>query len=114
MLTLSYKGFNDNVLSFKTDMTETGFPVQMETSQRIKRAIKGQDFIGVITSADGTIAGVQVDGYVELKYSGSAPNYGFCALVSDGNDGVQVSATSKHVVRVIMIDENTNTVGVIL
>lgn len=115
MATVSYKGFNENVLSFKTELTEAGGPVQISTGNEVRSASKGQDFIGVLLSTDGIIGAVQLEGYVELEYSGTtAPTLGFCALVSNGSNGVEVSTTSKHVVRVIRIDSTNKIVGFIL
>lgn len=114
MVTVSYKGFNENVLSFKTELTEAGCPVQISTSNEVRKASKGQDFIGVLISTDGVIGAVQLEGYVELEYTGTTPTLGFCGLVSNGNNGVEVSTTTKHIVRVIRLDTSKKIVGFIL
>ena len=116
-MSISFKGYGEKVLTFKTSLTEVGVPITPGTDCTAYRATADRDFIGISCSADGEYAGVIVDGYVEVPYTGSAPNFGFCNLVSNGSNGVKTpgsSTTSNHIVRVIKIDTQNKIVGFIL
>ena len=111
------KGYGENVLTFETEITDVGVPVTLNSNGEVSKAAAGNDFIGFTSSADGKIAGVIIDGYVEAPYTGTAPSYGFCALVSNGTNGVKTAdsgATSKHIVRVLKVDKGNEIVGFIL
>lgn len=113
-MAISFKGYGENVLTFNTELTEVGAPVYVTANKKVVLASADADFIGFTTYADGEIAGVIVDGYVEVPYTGATPAYGFCSVVSNGKDGVKTSTTTKHVVRVLKIDTENNIVGFIL
>ena len=113
-MSISVKGYGENVLTFNTELTEAGVPVTVGADSTVSKATADSDFIGFTTYADGEIAGVIVDGYVEVPYTGSVPPYGFAALVSNGTNGVKTSTSSKHIVRVVKVDIDTRTVGFIL
>ena len=116
-MSISFKGYGEKVLTFKTTLTEAGVPVIAGTDNKAYRASVEKDFIGITRYADGQYAGVIVDGYVEVPYTGSAPLYGFCNLVSNGANAVKTassSTTSNHVVRVLKVDTENKIVGFIL
>ena len=113
-MAISFKGYGENVLTFESTLQGAGVPVIIDEDNMAIKASADKDFIGFATYADGEIAGVLIDGYVEVPYTGTAPKYGFNALVSDGNTGVKTSADSKHIVRVIKLDTDKRTVGFIL
>ena len=113
-MAISFKGYGENVLTFESTLQGAGVPVIIDEGSKAYISAADEDFIGFTTYADGEIAGVIVDGYVEAPYTGTAPKYGFAALVSDGNNGVKTSADSKHIVRVIKVDTGNMTVGFIL
>lgn len=113
-MSISCKGYGENVLTFNTNLTEAGVPVAVDADRHASLAAEDTDFIGFTTYADGKIAGVIVDGYVEVPYTGTVPTYGFTPLVSNGTNGVKLSTDSKHIVRVIRVDTYNNTVGFIL
>ena len=113
-MSISCKGYGENVLTFNTKLTEVGAPVYIGADNKALLASADNDFVGFTTYADGEIAGVIVDGYVEVPFTGAAPSYGFTSVVSNGKDGVKSSITSKHVVRVLKIDNQNKIVGFIL
>ena len=116
-MSISFKGYGENVLTFYTGITEAGIPVSVAQDCMVNKTAADKDFIGITCKGDGEIAGVIVDGYVELPYTGNTPAFGYCNLVANGNGGVKAAASataSNHVVRVINVDTDNKIVGFIL
>lgn len=116
-MSISFKGYGENVLTFKSMLTDAGIPVSVAKDCVASKTSSEKDFIGITSYADGEYAGVIVDGYVEATYTGTTPGFGHCNLVSNGIGGVKVpasSTTSNHVVRVLKVDTDNNIVGFIL
>lgn len=113
MDTISYKGFNVKVLTFDAENGVKNRPVVLDNNGLLKPAEIDDDFIGICTSFREKCAGVQMQGYIELPYSGEKPSFGYCKLSADGNGGVKTtsSLTAKYY-RVIKADDKT--VGFIL
>lgn len=102
------------MLTFPTKLTEAGIPVVVGENSEVSKAAADKDFIGVAVSANGEFAGVILNGYTELPYTGTAPAFGFCALAANGTGGVKTSTSSNHIVKVIKVDTVNKTVGFIL
>ncbi len=113
-MSVSFKGYGENVLTFKSILKDKNTLVKINSDSSVSKALADEDFIGITVYADGKYAGVVVDGYVEMKYSGTKPAEGFGALVSDGANAVKSSTTSKHIVRIIKVDSDNGIVGFIL
>lgn len=116
-MSISFKGYGENVLTFKAEVSEAGVPVEVNEDCTVKVAAADKDFIGIICEVNGEVAGVIVDGYVEMTYTGNAPSYGYCNLVANGSGGVKAAASgtaSNHTVRVLKIDTENKIVGFIL
>lgn len=112
-MSISYNGFNTKVLTFEGKNISTDCPVQINNDGTIKNAVSNADFIGVCVSKNGDFAGVQLEGYVEVSYSGTAPAYGYATLAADGNGGVKASDDGiSHLV--IKLDTVNHIVGIIL
>lgn len=108
----SYLGFNNQILTFKADSGVTvGTPVKVAASG-VQKADDTEAFIGVCTSLREGAAGVQCCGYVETKYTESAPTLGWSKLVSNGVGGVKTGGEVAY--RVIYVDEASTTVGFIM
>lgn len=116
-MSISFKGYGENVLTFNTTLTKVGIPVMVSSDCRVVEATTDRDFMGITCYADGELAGVIMDGYVEMTYTGSIPTLGYCNLVADGSGGVKAAASgasSNHIVRVLKVDAENKTVGFIL
>jgi hypothetical protein len=74
---------------------------------------KGEGFFGVLTSVRSGAACVQLRGYVELPYTGTAPTVGWCALAADANGGV-AATSGAHEFLVLTVDTTAKTVGLYL
>ena len=116
-MSFSCKGYRENILTFKSDLTKVGVPVTIAGVSEVLQAPAEKDFIGITCYADGKMAGVIMDGYVEMPYTGTIPSFGYTYLVSDGSNGVKTPAsttTSKHNVIVLKLDTTKKIVGFIL
>ena len=114
---ISFKGYGENVLTFNTTLTKIGVPVSVSTECKVVEAAADKDFIGITCYADGEFAGVIMDGYVEMTYTGSSPTLGYCNLVANGSGGVKAAASgagSNHIVRVLKVDTDNKIIGFIL
>lgn len=110
----SYLGFRKEVLTF-TSVTglEKGYATTISDTGVIA-VPDGLDFIGIVDSVRGTIAGVQMEGYVECRYSGTAPTLGICMLGGGAVGSVKVSTTAKKYYRVLKVDTAKHIIGFIL
>ena len=116
-MSISFKGYGENALTFNAELTKAGVPVVINGNYMVSTAAAENDFVGITYSANGEYASVIVDGYVEATYTGNAPALGYSYIVANGSGGVKVPAsgtTSKHIVRVIKIDPDNKIVGFIL
>lgn len=115
---VSYNGFNSQSVTISKsniDVDFTGKVVDLCSGGYVDAAEQDADFIGVCVSDKGTYAGVQLEGYVECQYSGSAPNYGWVKLVADEDGKVVVGKTAGAPMRrVVKVDDINNVVGFIL
>lgn len=111
---ISYKGFNEGVLTFKDTNTRVGYPVSITESNESREAINGNDFIGVCVGKADNYITAQLSGYVELKYTGAEPVRGYSGLVSNGNGGVKTASSAAHSYKVIKVDTENSIVGFIL
>lgn len=108
------KGYGENAATFcLSGEAEKGAPVTMHSSMTVRVCSDGEDFIGSVLNAKGEYACVQLDGYVQLAYSGNIPSVGLNCLVADGNGGVRASETGRQYI-VTDIDAENKKVGILL
>ena len=112
-MSISYKGFNANVITMASDSNiKENCPVVPTADNRCEAASNGTNFIGISVHRRSELVSVQVEGYVEVKYTGTAPTYGYCGLVSAGF-GVKVAENGVKY-RVIKVDTDNSIVGFLL
>ncbi len=111
---MDFKGFGENVLTFKCDSTAgAGKAVKMKSSGTVTLAADGENFAGVCLNVRNGYAAVQLCGYCEMKYSDTAPEAGYTKLASAGAGGVKTSETGREYL-VIGVDTVNKTAGFIL
>ena len=109
-----YKGFNENVCTFASSGgVAAGQPVQVCANYTVTTAPENGEFHGVAIISRNDAVSVQLTGYVELPYSGTAPAVGTVALAADGNGGVMASSDGKEYL-VINVDTINKTIGFML
>lgn len=116
MNNISYRGFNSSALTFKSEAEfAKGDPVTINIQGRCVASTNGDAFVGICVSVRGELITTQMEGYVEVSYSGSAPGYGWTRLCADGNGGVKsTDDATRPFFRVISVDTKNKTVGFIL
>ena len=113
-MTTNFNGFNEKVLTFECDTKITaGTPVKLTANGKIAVAGAGDRFIGTCVYTRCGYAAVQVEGYVTLPYTSTAPTINFAKLVADGNGGVKADTNGSEVVA-ICVDTNAKTIGFIM
>ena len=113
-MAISHKGFHVDVLTFNSNSRiQENVPVTLHENDNCTIAQPGSDFIGIAVHYRDGLVGVQTEGYVEVAYSGEAPSFGYCGLVSGGNNGVKKS-DSGQAYRVIKVDTENKNVGFLL
>lgn len=55
----------------------------------------GDVFCGVMEGARKGVSGVQLHGFAEVGYTGTAPSLGYVNLVANGSGGVKVSSAGR-------------------
>ena len=113
---VSFEGFDEKLLSFKSDSTTAavaGACAKMASSGTVTVCSAGDDLIGVATAVENGFATVQLTGYVKLKYSSTAPTVGYGILVADASGGVKTALSGKTYL-VLDVDTTAKTVGFIL
>ncbi len=90
-----------DVLTFYSDSIMTIPPV-------------GANFCGVCREIRDGVASVTFCGHVTVKYSGTAPGYGYNFLSSDGNGAVAIDKTTGRLVVVTAVDTENSTCDILL
>lgn len=113
-MSIAFNGYNEQILTFENNGAVVGSPAKISAAKTVSKCADGNDFVGIVTSERGGAAGVQVDGYVEIKYSGTAPDLGFSGLVADAFGGVKESESAAKKYKVLFVDTENTVVGFIL
>ncbi|MDD6023683.1 MAG: hypothetical protein PUC06_05515 [Oscillospiraceae bacterium] len=92
---VGFDGIGSMVITVKDGGVVPGQPCKCSGGKAMEKAAAGEAFQGVCLWQRDDIAGVQVDGFVTMPYTGTAPTVGFDILAADGNGGVQKSASGK-------------------
>lgn len=113
-MNISIKGYGENTATFKADgVVCASHTVKMADNLTVAPCDAGDAFIGTAVNVKNEYACVQLDGYVTLTYTGTAPVVGYCSLASDGNGGVMVSESGREYL-VTDVDTASKTAGIIL
>lgn len=113
-MSVSFGGTAEVVLSFEAGTTLTaGYPVALSGNKKVSNAADGAVPMGIALHERCGVAAVQLKGYVELPYSGTAPALGWSVLVSNGAGGVKTASAGLSCL-VINVDTAAKTVGLYL
>ena len=113
-MAISHKGFHTDVITLNTEgVVRENAPVTVIDGDSCKTALLNEDFIGVVVNIRDDLASVQVAGYVETSYTGTAPSLGFTGLCGTNGNFVKASDTAVKY-RVLKVDTVNRIVGFIL
>ncbi len=92
-MNVSFNGFNEKALTFKTTNEIPALaPVKITANKTVSLCNEGDEFVGIAISSDDENAAVQMSGYALMSYSGSAPAFGANYLVCGANNAVKASS----------------------
>lgn len=113
-MSFEFNGYNNQMLTFETVDAAVDSPVKMSSNKTVANCSAGNDFIGIVRNVRGGAAGVQLDGFAEMKYTGTAPSVGYVGLTASGTGGVRVSTDAAKKYKVLYVDTDSSAVGFIL
>lgn len=89
----AFNSIGERYMTFKTfGVVEKGTLVNMSANKSVGPILGIQTFIGVVTEVNGEYATVQVQGCVEIPYTGSMAIGNVC-LIADGPKTVKTSSS---------------------
>ena len=71
---------------------------KLSAAETVNACSDGDAFCGVIESVRGQMAGVQLHGFAEVTYTGSAPAVGYANLQANGQGGVKAAGSRSYLV----------------
>ena len=110
-MNVSFDGIGDKPVTFLTSNATSGAVVKVSAAGTVALCSAGDAFDGVAVLVDGGYAGVLLNGFATLAYSGTAPAVGRAVLVADGAGGVK-TAESGDTYLVVDKDAAAGTVTV--
>lgn len=114
-MTTNFNGFNEKVLTFECDTEiNAGTPVKITANGKVAACSAGDRFVGICVNTRGGYATVQVEGFVSVSYTGTAPAINVTKLVADGNGGVKADSANGGEVVAVCVDTTAKTIGFIM
>ena len=113
-MSVSFEGIGERAVTFETvNDVNAGAPVKMSANGKVALCGTGERMCGIaLYVAEDGCASVQLGGYVNVSYTGTAPAVGYARMIADGNGGVKVdSEATGGEYLVTDVDENAKTVG---
>lgn len=107
-MSVAFGGFHNETATFKvTEEIVKGTPVKISDNATVTACGDGDEFCGIAVNGDNAYAAIQIYGEVTAKFSGTAPELGYTALIA-GEDGVKTGGGREYLV--ISVDEAAGTV----
>ena len=103
-MNVSFDGIGDGLVTFMTGNAVRGSVVKVSAPGTVAACSAGDAFDGVAVFVDGEYAGVRLDGFVTVKYSGAAPAVGRAVLTADAAGGVK---TAENGDTYLVVDKDT-------
>lgn len=113
-MNISINGYGENTATFGTQgIVCASQPIKMTGNLTVGPCEAGDDFTGVAVNVKNEYAGVQLAGFAEVGYTGTAPVVGYCSLTADGKGGVAVGENGRKYL-VVSVDTAKSVAGIIL
>jgi len=116
-MSVAFNGIDNQVVTFQAETGEAGNTMSMEDNNRVTKAPSGAAPVGVLLNKRCGHGAVQIRGYVQVSYSGSAaPSLGWNQLVANGNGGMRLAASGENGRSCLVVNLNTieKTMGLFL
>ena len=116
-MSVAFNGIDNQVVTFLAETGEAGDSVSMEDNNQVTKAPSGAAPVGILLNKRSGHGAVQIRGYVQVAYSGSAaPSLGWNRLVANGSGGMRVAASGENGRTCLVVNLNTidKTMGLFL
>lgn len=116
-MSVAFNGMENQVVTFRTGTVAAGNPVVMSANDTVKNAGNGTAPVGILLNKRSGHGAVQIRGFVQVSYSGSAaPSLGWNSLVADGSGGMRLAASGETGRDCLVVNLNTadKTMGLFL
>ena len=116
-MSVAFNGIDNQVVTFQADTGEAGDSMAMEDNNKVTKAPSGAAPVGVLVGKRSGHGAVQIRGYVQVPYSGSAaPSLGWNRLVANGSGGMRLAASGETGRNCLVVNLNTadKTMGLFL
>ena len=95
-MNVSYEGIGCQTVTVPTGNCVAGQVCKIGVLGKAEKCSDGEAFCGVVVSAEKLNAAVQIEGFVEVSYTGSIPARGYTKLSCNGAGGVKVDTAGKE------------------
>lgn len=115
-MNVSFLGYEESIATFEADSAvKTGNLVKISGNGRVSACASKDEFCGVAVDVRNGYASVQLKGYVEVPYTGSAvPSLGYSTLSAGSATQVTSVTSGGRSLLVVNKDETNTKVGIIL
>ena len=115
-MSVAFDGIGACLLTFKAGQVAKGDIVAMTDNDTVGKAADAAAPAGIVLNKRMDWAAVQVAGYAEVAYSGTAPKVGWNSLVADGNGGLRTAADKEmgRACLVVSVDSENTKMGLFL
>lgn len=110
---ITFDSIHETYVTFQADEgLDNGQVCKVTGDSAVGACSAGDAFCGVARHVRGGLAGVVLEGFCQMPYTGTAPSVGMAALCADGNGGVKAGGDKEYLI--VQVDENAKTVGFFL
>lgn len=105
---ISYEGIGHVSVTFPVDGCNMWEVCKFDADGLIVSCYEGDAFVGIVENISPDTAAVQIHGFAEVKYTGTAPEPGYVKLYADGKGGVCMNEAGREYL-VIEVDTAAST-----
>ena len=95
-MNVSYEGIGYLAATFPAGSCVAGQLCKLGVLGMSDKCSDGEAFCGLVEAVEHQRAAVQIAGFAEVSYTGSAPSRGYAKLSSNGKGGVKVDSAGKE------------------
>ena len=106
---ISYEGIGHLAVTMPADDCVAGQVCKVNSSGAAAACGAGTKFCGIAEAVENGMAAVQVEGFVKMGYTGTAPALGYANLAADGSGNVTANSAGNSYL-VVAVDTSNNTV----
>ena len=111
---ISFDSIHETLVTFgAASGLQAGQVCKITANGTVGACSNGDTFCGVAGRIRKGTVGVQMDGYVELPYTGTKPTLGYGTLAANGSGGVK-AAESGRTCCIVKVDASAGVVGLFL